>query len=72
LEELPELNLTGFEQRDLASLRLEPLGEIATDAAGAGLVEITLLTDSATDALLAPRLDALIGEFDLTSHVRQK
>ena len=71
LEALPELDLTGFEPRDLASLRLEPLTQVLEPVPEAGLVEITLLTDTATYARLAPRLDALVGEFDLTTHVRQ-
>src|SRR4051812_17232150 len=72
LEDLPELELTGFEESDLAALRLEPAGqpEGAAPTAPGEKVEITLVTDAATYARLAPRLDALVTEFDLTSHVR--
>ena len=37
LEELPELDLTGFEPRDLASLRLEPLTQVLEPVPEAGL-----------------------------------
>jgi ParB-like chromosome segregation protein Spo0J len=70
LEELPELDLTGFEQHDLAALRLEPLGDVLPDVE-ADRVEVTLSMDAATYDRLASRLDELVGEFDLVSHVRR-
>jgi ParB-like chromosome segregation protein Spo0J len=70
LEELPELEMTGFGKNDLAALRLEPIGELPKQVA-AERVEVTLQTDAETYARLVPRLDALIGEFDLVSHVRR-
>jgi ParB-like chromosome segregation protein Spo0J len=70
LEELPELELSGFDRGDLAALRLEPLEDFVDGTAGADRVEITLVTDAETYARLATRLDPLIAEFDLTSHVR--
>src|SRR5690349_23394859 len=59
LEDLPELELTGFDARDLADLRLEPIEESAADA-GRSEVEITLTTDAATYDRLAARLEALV------------
>jgi ParB-like chromosome segregation protein Spo0J len=70
LEESAELELTGFDRDDLAALSLEPVEELPPEEAPEQ-VEITLVTDPETYARLAPRLDALIAEFDLTSHVRQ-
>jgi ParB-like chromosome segregation protein Spo0J len=71
LEDLPELALTGFEPPDLAALRLEPAPGLPADKPATGQVEVTLVTDADTFARLAPRLDDLIGEFDLTCHVRE-
>jgi ParB-like chromosome segregation protein Spo0J len=70
LEDLPELELTGFDAADLAALQLEPADTPAADSEETTRVEITLVTDPATYDRLAPRLDALVGEFDLASHVR--
>lgn len=69
LQALPEFELTGFDLGDLAALRLEPAAPV-TPEPGASRVEVTLVADPATYEQLAPRLDALIGEFDLISHVR--
>jgi ParB-like chromosome segregation protein Spo0J len=69
LADLPELELTGFDVRDLAALTLGPVAEVAPEPA-AEQVEITLATDPATYDRLAPRLDALVSEFDLVCHVR--
>src|SRR5437762_2862328 len=70
LEELPELELTGFGIDDLAALRLEPIGDLE-EPEPAGQVEVTLVTDAATYDRLAPRLDELVAEFDLVSHVKR-
>jgi hypothetical protein len=67
---LPELELTGFDLRDISSLRLGPPRDTGPPGSEGRRIEITLVTDEATYAALAPRLDALVGEFDLTSHVR--
>jgi ParB-like chromosome segregation protein Spo0J len=69
LEELPELELTGFDAGDLPALRLEPLGDPVEEEA-ADRVEVTLTMPQETYERLASRLDELVGEFDLTSHVR--
>ena len=71
LEDLPELELTGFGPDDLAALRLEPVPELGEPEGQPTQVEITLLTDPSTYDRLAPRLDELVAEFDLTSHVRR-
>jgi ParB-like chromosome segregation protein Spo0J len=68
LEGLPEMELTGFDADDRAALRLEPVGDTAAEEPGG--VEVTLTTDADTYARLAPRLDELVREFDLVTHVR--
>jgi ParB-like chromosome segregation protein Spo0J len=70
LEDLPELELTGFDARDLADLRLEPVEEPAVEE-GRSEVEITLTMDAATYDRLAARLEALVAEFDLVCHVQR-
>jgi ParB-like chromosome segregation protein Spo0J len=67
--DLPELELTGFDAADLASLRLEPVAPLPECSSEPARIEITLVTDPATYARMTPQLDALISEFDLTSHV---
>src|SRR5947199_5276684 len=59
LADLPELELTGFDARDLAALRLEPVEGLPAEP-GPSKVEVTLVADPATYDRLAPRLDALV------------
>ncbi|HEX4588379.1 MAG TPA: ParB N-terminal domain-containing protein [Gemmataceae bacterium] len=70
LAELPELELTGFDSSDLAALKLEPLAPILAEPEP-NRVEVTLTADPETYERLAPRLDALVAEFDLVCHVRR-
>jgi ParB-like chromosome segregation protein Spo0J len=70
LADLPELELTGFDDQDLASLKMEPVADLPAETE-ADQVEVTLATDPATFERLAPRLDALVVEFDLACHVRR-
>lgn len=69
LQELPELELTGFDAAMLANLRFEPVPEPPTEDTRAE-VEIVILTDAETFAQLEHPLDALIREFQLVTHVR--
>ena len=71
LQELPELEMTGFDEKTLAALRLEPAPEEPPEELNAGRVEITLVTDAEVYARLALRLEAMIGEYDLTAHVKR-
>jgi len=71
LAELPELELTGYDQRDLADLRLEPADNLPPEVERSE-VEITIETDVATHEKLAPRLDKLIRDFDLVCHVQRR
>jgi ParB-like chromosome segregation protein Spo0J len=71
LADLPELELTGFDDRDLAALTFEPAEELPAEPEPQQVVEVTLATDPATYDRLAPRLDTLVAEFDLVCHVRR-
>lgn len=71
LADLPELELTGFDRRDLADLRLEPIDELPAHSERSQ-VEITIETQCEVFERLAPRLDELIREFDLVCHVQCK
>jgi ParB-like chromosome segregation protein Spo0J len=70
LDGTPELDLTGFDARTLAALRLEPAGA-APEADDPDRVEVTLVTDRETFARLGPELDALVARYDLVTHVRR-
>ena len=73
LEELDAagtLEHTGFDAGALAALRLEPV-EDPPEEVSADRVEVTLVTDAATYEKLSPRLDAVVAEFDLVTHVRR-
>ena len=70
LEDLPELEMTGFDARDLASLDFQPAGDVPAELEP-DRVEVTLATDPTTYERLAPRLDELVAAFDLVCHVRR-
>lgn len=69
LQGLPEQELTGFGTDYLATLRLEPMADLEpleeTDQ-----VEVTIVTTRDGYDRIAPRLDAIIRDFDLTCHVK--
>lgn len=69
LAPLPELAATGFELSTLKSLELAPVAD-GLNAPPQDAIEVTLAMSHATFDALSPRLDALIREFDLESHVR--
>lgn len=70
LDDLPELEMTGFDHTMLDTLRFEPVGPPPLSAnQGSSRVEILLVTDAATFERLRPELDGLISRFDLVSHV---
>jgi ParB-like chromosome segregation protein Spo0J len=70
LRDTPELALTGFDERTLATLRLAPAEGQGEEPGDPDRVEVTLVTDTATYAKLAPELNALVAEYDLVTHVR--
>ena len=69
LQDLPELELTGFDETTITALEFEP-AELDLPAKP-DRVEVTLVTDAATYERLAPKLDALVAKFDLVPHVRR-
>lgn len=71
LEHLPEFADTGFDPGVLRTLRFEPAGHLPADDRDPNRVEVTLVMDAATFARARPRVDELVGEFDLESHVRR-
>ena len=70
LQDMPELNLTGFDQDDLVAFRLAPAPQLPAEESK-GTIEITLSMDETTYEQLAVQLDELIGQWDLTCHVRR-
>jgi ParB-like chromosome segregation protein Spo0J len=71
LEELPELEMTGFDSSTLSTLQLDPV-ELEPNQEEPDRVEVTLLTNRATFDRLAPKLDELVRTFDLVTHVRRE
>ena len=71
LIDLPELHATGFDETTLRNLRMDPLGDLAPIDNDPDRVELTVVTDSATYAAVEPRLDLLVREFDLETHVKR-
>ena len=70
LSGLPELEMTGFDADALPALRFDPVQDL-TPVEGNDRVTIVLEMESATFEKMRPQLDALVTEFDLTSHVRR-
>lgn len=71
LQELPELSLTGFDAGTLAALRFDPVGG-ADSPEETGRVEVTIVADAATFERFEAKLDALVREFDLETHLRRR
>lgn len=70
LEDLPELDLTGFDHRTIEKLRFDPVEDFEDVAEAKDTISVTLEMAAATFDKVLPRLDALVEEFDLVSHVR--
>jgi len=68
LEGLPELEMTGFDDGTLRTLRMEPAEEPAAEEE-TGRVEITIVADADAFRAFSPRLDELVAEFDLVTHI---
>jgi ParB-like chromosome segregation protein Spo0J len=71
LEDLPEREQTGFDPDGLPSLRLGPVAPLPSVEEEPDRVTVTLEMADETFARVSPRLDELVREFDLTSHVRR-
>ncbi|MCZ2342924.1 MAG: ParB N-terminal domain-containing protein [Bacteroidales bacterium] len=69
LQDLPEMELTGFDSRMLTDLRFEPVATPPVEDTSTQ-VEIVMLTNAETFAQLENALDALVREFHLVTHVR--
>lgn len=70
LEELPELEMTGFDLSDLRDLRLEPLNETPMNDEESPHIEVVLAVPRDRYDEIAARIDELVREFDLACHVR--
>lgn len=63
-------DLTGFDDAALRALKLEPMADLPDDDPG-GRIELTLVIDPAQFDAVSPRLDELVREFGLVTHVRR-
>lgn len=64
-------DLTGFDDATLRNLQLEPEATEMEELPSSTL-EVTLVIESPKYDAVAPRLDELVREFDLVSHVKSK
>ena len=71
LADLHELDGTGFDDATLRNLRMEPDADAADEPGDPDRVEVTLVADAGTYAAVEPRLDALVREYDLETHVKR-
>jgi ParB-like chromosome segregation protein Spo0J len=71
LKDTSELDLTGFDSNALPALQLRPFAGQPAIEEQRNRVTVSLEMRSETFERIAPRLDALVGEFDLTSHVQR-
>lgn len=70
LEELPELEITGFDKADLRDLRLEPLDELPCADDESPNIEVVLVVPRDRYDDVAGEIDDLVRTLDLECHVR--
>jgi ParB-like chromosome segregation protein Spo0J len=68
--DLPELEMTGFDADALPSLRLEPVPDLPPLDDLSDSITVTLEMGKETFEKVGPRINELVSEFDLISHVR--
>ncbi len=71
LADLPELDATGFDLATLRNLRMAPLDAQDDPSGDPDRVELTIVATAETFAAVSPRLDALVREFDLETHLKR-
>ncbi|HKB02778.1 MAG TPA: ParB N-terminal domain-containing protein [Gemmataceae bacterium] len=71
LDDLPELEETGFDRGTGPRLRLEPVEKLPPVEEEPDWVTVTLEMADETFDRVSARLDELVREFDLTSHIRR-
>jgi len=72
LQRQDELQLSGFDEGTLDLLRFKPSEELPMEPVKPETVEVTIVTDAATFVRLSPRLNELVREFDLATHIRER
>ena len=63
--------LTGFDEATIRTLKLSPVEELASETLG-DQVELTLVIDADRFEEVSPRVEELVREFDLVTHIRRK
>ena len=71
LEDLPEFSLTGFDLATLQNLQLEPVERAVAERVEARTVTVSLEMTADTYEEIAPKIDALVGEYNLASHLKR-
>ena len=71
MRDLPEFAFTGFDPAMIAALRFTPAETAAVEQGLPGRVEVTILADEEAYPAFATRLDELVREFDLVTHIKR-
>ncbi len=69
--DVADLAATGFDETTLRNLQMEPLDDLPELDSDPDAVELTFVTNQATYENFSPRLDELVREFDLETHVKR-
>ena len=69
--DVADLAATGFDETTLRNLQMEPLDDWPELDSDPDAVELTIVTNQATYENFSPRLDELVREFDLETHVKR-
>ena len=69
--DVADLAATGFDETTLRNLQMEPLDDLPELDSDPDAVELTIVTNAATYENFSPRLDELVREFDLETHVKR-
>jgi hypothetical protein len=72
LKDKPEFHLSGFDAGMLRMLKWQPAEMETEDPNDEERVEVTLITSSSGFDLMQNKLDELVREFDLETHVKRK
>lgn len=69
LKDLPELELSGFDESTLTALRFEPVADLAEEEAS-DRIEVILVCDPERYSQAQSRIEDLVRDFSLEVHVR--
>ena len=69
--DVADLAATGFDDATLRNLQMDAVGELGELDTDPDAVELTIVTNAVTFARFSPKLDELVREFDLETHLKR-